>query len=155
MTPPASRPQFQDLLASRIVVFDGAMGTMLYSAGIPFSECFDLLNLHEPDLVRGIHAAYVAAGAQVLETNTFGANRYRLGEHHLEHQVAEVNAAGVRLAREAGGDAILVGGSIGPLGKHLAPIGNLPLEEAAAAYRVAALDKSAIKAMVMFEGATG
>ena len=90
---------FSHLLESRIVVFDGAMGTMLYSKGISFDQCFDALNLTRPGLVRDIHDAYMAAGSQILETNTFGANRFRLAE---PDHVKDVNRAGVRLAQRGG-----------------------------------------------------
>jgi homocysteine S-methyltransferase len=135
MSAPTSKLRLDSLLRSQIVVFDGGMGTSLYAKGIPFSQCFDVLNLSQPDLVRDIHRAYIEAGAEILETNTFGANRYRLGEVDHEKDVAAVNAAGVRLAREAAGDRALVAGSIGPLGKHLAPIGALKAEDAFDAYR--------------------
>jgi methionine synthase / methylenetetrahydrofolate reductase (NADH) len=131
----AARPSIASLLSRQVVVFDGGMGTSLYARGIPYSECFDGLNLLRPEVVRDIHAGYVEAGAQVLETNTFGANRYRLAEHNLHSQLRAINAAGVRLAREAADDRALVAGSIGPLGKHLVPIGNLDPAEAANAYR--------------------
>jgi homocysteine S-methyltransferase len=137
MTTPTrvSSTPFLDRLRSGVVVFDGGMGTTLYAKGVPYSQCFDLLNLTRPDLVREIHRAYVEAGAQVLETNTFGANRFRLAENGHGDKVQAINEAGARLARAAAGDRALVAGSIGPLGKHLAPIGHLPPEEAAAAYR--------------------
>ncbi len=131
----ASLPSFSELLRHRVVVFDGAMGTMLYAAGIPYSQCFDALNLGQPSLVRGIHRAYVDAGALVLETNTFGANRFRLLDSNHADQVRAINHAGVRLAKEAAGGRALVAGSMGPLGRHLAPIGNLSPAEAAEAYR--------------------
>jgi homocysteine S-methyltransferase len=124
-----------ELLTRQVVVFDGGMGTTLYSRGIPYSQCFDALNLSHPDLLREIHADYVAAGARILETNTFGANRFRLSEHNLETRLAEINAAGVRLAREAAGEGVFVAGSMGPLGKHLVPVGNLDVGLAARAYR--------------------
>jgi methionine synthase / methylenetetrahydrofolate reductase (NADH) len=135
MNTPAVRPSIQSLLAHQIVVFDGGMGTTLYAHGIPYSQCFDELNLVRPEVVLEIHAGYVEAGAQVLETNTFGANRYRLAEHNLDQQLVAINQAGVMLARQAAGDRALVAGSIGPLGKHLVPIGNLEPADAALAYR--------------------
>jgi methionine synthase I (cobalamin-dependent)/5,10-methylenetetrahydrofolate reductase len=128
-------PPIQELLRTRIVVFDGAMGTGLYARGIDFSHCFDALNLTQPDIVRSIHRSYVEAGAQVIETNTFGANRVRLAETDHAEQVREINTAGVRLAREVAGEGVLVAGSVGPLGKHLAPIGKVSPEEAHQAYR--------------------
>jgi len=129
------RPTIEALLSRQIVVFDGGMGTTLYAHGIPYSQCFDELNLVRPEVVLEIHAGYVEAGAQVLETNTFGANRYRLAEHNLDQQLVAINQAGAMLARQAAGDRALVAGSIGPLGKHLVPIGNLEPAEAAVAYR--------------------
>jgi methionine synthase / methylenetetrahydrofolate reductase (NADH) len=135
MNSPATRPSIASLLSRQIVVFDGGMGTCLYARGIPYSQCFDELNLVRPEVVLEIHAEYVNAGAQVLETNTFGANRYRLAEHNLDEQLTAINQAGVFLARQAAGDRALVAGSIGPLGKHLVPIGNLEPSGAARAYR--------------------
>ena len=130
-----TRPTIASLLSHQIVVFDGGMGTNLYAHGIPYSQCFDELNLVRPEVVLEIHARYVEAGAQVLETNTFGANRYRLAEHNLDQQLVAINQAGVFLTRQAAGDRALVAGSIGPLGKHLIPIGNLEPADAALAYR--------------------
>jgi homocysteine S-methyltransferase len=123
------------LLRERVVVFDGAMGTMLYARGIPYSHCFDALNLTHPELVAEIHHRYVAAGAGVLETNTFGANRLRLEMSDHEGDVRRINLEGARLAREAAGETVLVAGSMGPLGKHLSPMGKLDPERAASAYR--------------------
>src|SRR5213083_1393122 len=88
----------------RIVVFDGAMGTMLYSKGVFINQCYDELSLRAPDLVRDIHKQYVDAGAQVLETNSFGANRLKLTQYGLETQVREINRAAATIAREAAGD---------------------------------------------------
>ena len=131
----SSHRPFFDLLRSGVVVFDGAMGTMIYAAGVPYSQCFDALNVTRPDLIRGIHEAYVKAGAQIIETNTFGANRFRLGGIDREQYVRAYNEAGVRLARESAAGKALVAGSMGPLGKHLEPIGQISPAEAAAAYR--------------------
>jgi homocysteine S-methyltransferase len=116
-------------LAERPLVADGAMGTMLYTRGVPFDHCFEAQNLHRPDLVRGVHVAYLEAGAELLETNTFGANAFKLGAHGLDGEVEAINATGVRLAREAievAGRPGWVAGSIGPLGRQMAPIGSLP-----------------------------
>jgi methionine synthase I (cobalamin-dependent) len=99
---------------------DGAMGTMLYARGVPLDACFDVLNLHDPKTVQSIHREYVAAGADLIETNTFGANRFKLAVHGLDGRVREINRAGARLARdvrETMGKDVLVLGSIGPLGK--------------------------------------
>jgi homocysteine S-methyltransferase len=126
---------FLDRLAEGVVVCDGAMGTMLYAKGVFLNRCFDELNLSMPDLVRSVHADYVEAGAEIIETNTFGAQRLKLGPHGLEAQVRKINAEGARLAREATEGRSLVAGALGPIGKPLAPIGNIPFAEAQAAYR--------------------
>jgi methionine synthase I (cobalamin-dependent)/5,10-methylenetetrahydrofolate reductase len=133
-----SGPPANSLLArlqDGVVVADGAMGTMLYARGVFVNRSFDELNLSNPQLVRAVHADYVDAGAELLETNTFGAHRYRLATHGLEAQVTAINREGAKLAREAAGDRALVAGSIGPIGKPLAPIGHISFEEAVAAYR--------------------
>jgi homocysteine S-methyltransferase len=125
-------------LAERPLLADGAMGTMLYARGVPLDACFDVLNLHDRKTVQGIHAEYLAAGADCLETNTFGANRFKLGPHGLEGRVREINREGARLARdmrETMGRDVLVLGSIGPLGKYLAPLGTVTADEALAAFR--------------------
>ncbi len=126
------------LAEGKPVLVDGAMGTMIHARGIPFDACFDQLNLTQPDLIADIHRAYLEAGARILETNTFGANRYKLAQHGLEDRVAEINAAAVALARrviqESGREA-LVAGSMGPLGVRLAPFGRVRPEEAFRAFR--------------------
>ncbi len=133
--------QFADIFLSRPVLADGAMGTVLYARGIFINRCYDELNLSDPSLILSIHEEYLQAGAEILETNTFGANRFRLARHGLAGKVAEINAAGVRLARQAvehlkekqAGEA-WVGGSIGPLGIRLEPLGKTGLDEARAAF---------------------
>lgn len=107
---------FLERLDQGVLVADGAMGTQIYERGVFVNRCFDELCLSSPDMIREIHAAYVAAGAELLETNTFGANRARLLGHGLEDRVAEINRAGARLAREAAGERAWVGGSMGPIG---------------------------------------
>jgi len=117
---------------------DGAMGTLLYARGVSLDACFDVLNLNNPHVVQSIHADYIAAGADCVETNTFGANRFKLAVHGLEHQVREINRRGVALARdvrESSGRDVFVLGSIGPLGKYLAPLGTVTPDEARAAFR--------------------
>lgn len=115
---------------SAVVVFDGAMGTMIYGRGVFINQCYDQLNLRSPDLIRSIHEAYVKAGAEVLETNTFGANRVKLAQHGLGDQVRAINLAAARLARSAAGDKALVAGAVGPLGVRLEPYGPTSREEA-------------------------
>jgi len=132
---PAAVKPFLDRLAEGTVVFDGAMGTMLYARGVFLNRCFDELNLSSPGLVRQVHAEYLEAGAEVLETNTFGAHRFKLGPHGLEAQVRRINREGARIAREAAAGRALVAGAIGPLGKPLAPIGHVRHEEAEDAYK--------------------
>ena len=126
---------FLDRLAAGTVVFDGAMGTMLYARGVFLNRCFDELNLSNPGLVRQVHDEYLEAGADVIETNTFGAHRFKLGPHGLEAQVRKINREGARIAREAAKGRALVAGAIGPIGKPLAPIGHIRLDEAQEAYR--------------------
>src|SRR5499426_1858635 len=107
-------------LAASPLLCDGAMGTLLYSRGVSLDACFDVLNLNNPRLVQSIHADYIAAGADCIETNTFGANRFKLAVHGLERQVREINRHGAALARdvrESSGRDVFVLGSIGPLGK--------------------------------------
>jgi homocysteine S-methyltransferase len=103
-------------LRDGVLVADGAMGTQIYERGVFINRCFDELSLSAPAMIRDIHASYVAAGAELLETNTFGANRARLLGHGLEHRVAEINRAAVQLAREAADGRVWVGGSMGPIG---------------------------------------
>jgi methionine synthase I (cobalamin-dependent)/5,10-methylenetetrahydrofolate reductase len=133
--------QFADIFSNRPVLADGAMGTVLYARGIFINRCYDELNLSDPNLILSIHEEYLQAGAEILETNTFGANRFRLTRHGLASKVAEINAAGVKLARQAvdhlqekqAGTAY-VAGSIGPLGVRLEPLGKTGLDEARAAF---------------------
>ena len=127
--------EFRNRLASKIVIADGAMGTMLYAKGIFINRCFDELNLSSPQLVRDIHNEYVKAGAEVLETNTFGSNRVRLGGFGLAEKLVAINEAGVRLAREAAGTHAFVAGAIGPLGALIEPLGPMSFEEARDVFR--------------------
>lgn len=132
----AKRPSILDLIARGVVLGDGAMGTMLYSRGVFVNRCFDELNLSAPQLVSQVHDEYVEAGAQFIETNTYGAHRFKLGPHGLDSQVGKINREGARIAREAAdrGRDVLVAGSMGPLGKPLEPIGQISLADAVAAY---------------------
>ena len=123
------------LLEKRVLICDGAMGTMLYTKGIFISRCFDELNISNPQLVREVHADYVAAGADILETNTFGANRTKLMTHGLAEQTREINLQGVRIAREVAGPDVFVAGAIGPLGIRIEPWGKMAIEEAQEIFR--------------------
>ncbi len=129
------RPSFLDTLDDRVLVCDGAMGTMLYARGIFLNRCFDELNLTQPDLVAEVHREYVRAGADVLETNTFGANRFKLANFGLSDKVHAINVQGARIARHAARDAAWVAGSIGPLGVRIEPWGRTGTDEAEAAFR--------------------
>jgi methionine synthase I (cobalamin-dependent)/5,10-methylenetetrahydrofolate reductase len=113
-----------------VVVVDGAMGTQLYAKGVFINQCYDELNLRAPDLVREVHRSYVEAGAEIIETNTFGASRTKLTPYGLETQTREINRAAAALAREEAGDNVLVAGAVGPLGVRLEPYGPTSLEEA-------------------------
>jgi len=117
-------------LSGRIFVADGAMGTMLYSRGVFINRCFDELNLTAPAMIAEIHREYAAVGAEILGTNTFGANRSRLMGFGLADKTIAINQAGVRLAREAASEEAYVAGSMGPLGLHLEPLGTMTLGEA-------------------------
>jgi len=118
----------------RIVVFDGAMGTMLYARGVFINVCYDELNVRAPDMVRDVHDEYVKAGAEVLETNSFGANRTKLSPYGLETQVRDLNLAAARLARSSAGDTRLVAGAVGPLGVRMEPYGPTARAEARALF---------------------
>lgn len=126
---------FLDRVSRGPILADGGMGTMLYNRGISFDHCFDALNLTHREIVLGIHQDYIRAGAQLIETNTFGGNRIRLSHHGMEDRVRDVNYHGARIAREARdimGADVLIAGSIGPLGKNLTPIGAITPEQARA-----------------------
>ena len=111
---------------------------MLHGQGVGLDRCFDELNLTHPAIVAGVHRDYIDAGAQIIETNTFGGNRLKLSEHGLGDKVAEINQAGVELARrvvQASFQPVLVAGSVGPLGRQLAPLGRIKPDAARAAFR--------------------
>src|SRR5438128_2406797 len=126
--------RFLEESKQRVYVCDGAMGTMLYSKGIALNRCFEELNLSMPSLIKEVHEAYVRAGAEILETNTFGANALRLNPPGLAEKCREINLAGVRLARQCAGDLALVAGAVGPLGVRLEPLGPCPAEQARQAF---------------------
>ena len=133
---------FLTAISSRILLGDGAMGTMLYSQGIYLNRCYDALNLDQGSLVEEIHREYLAAGSEIIETNTFGANRLRLKAHGLEDQVISINRAGVEIAKKAIAQfsqkslkTAWIAGSIGPLGVNSEPFGILSHHEARAIFR--------------------
>ena len=113
-----------------IHIFDGAMGTMLQAGGLKPGGCPELMNIEHPEVVRDIHRAYIEAGATIIETNTFGASRLKLDHYGLENCVQELNAAAVRIAREAAKGQVKIAGSMGPTGRFISPLGDLDFEEA-------------------------
>ncbi|MEZ4589994.1 MAG: bifunctional homocysteine S-methyltransferase/methylenetetrahydrofolate reductase [Chloroflexota bacterium] len=132
------RQTFLSRLRERPFLFDGAMGTLLHSRGVPMDTSFDGINLTQPAVVADIHRAYIEAGSDIIETNSFGANRYKLAEYGLQNQVQQINAAAVNIARRVIGSAfreVWLAGSVGPLGVRLAPLGRVTLAEAADAFR--------------------
>jgi methionine synthase I (cobalamin-dependent)/5,10-methylenetetrahydrofolate reductase len=127
---------FLDRLAqNEVIVFDGGVGTYLYEKGIYVNTCFDELNLTNPDIVTEVHREYLNAGADVLETNTFGANKFKLAPHGLEKKVHEINLKGAQLARGVAKETALVAGSVGPLGVQIEPLGKLSFDEARDAFK--------------------
>lgn len=125
----------QAIADEHVYLFDGAMGTMLYSKGVFINRCYDELNLRGSDVVLEVHKAYVKAGAEILETNTYGANRLKLSGYGLAEELREINMAAVEVARRAAGDAVYVAGALGPLGIRIEPYGPTSVEEARAVFR--------------------
>ena len=130
-----------ELFQTRSVLCDGAMGTMLYERGVFIHRCYDELNLSQPDLIRAIHEEYLQAGAEIVETNTFGGNRFRLQRHGLQDKVHDVNVAGAKIARQAADQVrdkqateAYVAGSVGPIGVQIEPLGKVSFEEARTAF---------------------
>ncbi|MEE8417929.1 MAG: homocysteine S-methyltransferase family protein, partial [candidate division Zixibacteria bacterium] len=120
-----------------VLVCDGAMGTYLNQKGVSYDRCLDELCISRPALVEEVHREFINAGAEIIETNTFGSNRFRLASHGLEHLTRDINLKGAKIAREAreiSGIDILVAGSIGPLGKPIEPLGKIKVEEAREAF---------------------
>jgi methionine synthase / methylenetetrahydrofolate reductase(NADPH) len=141
-------------LTAHTLLTDGAMGTMLHTHGIGFDKCFDELNLTNPGAVAEIHRAYIEAGAQLIITNTFGANRFKLGKHGLQDQVAEINRAAVDLAKRvvaASFKQVLIAGDVGPLGVRIAPYGRVKPESAREAFseQIRVLAESGVDLIVM------
>jgi len=134
------------------ILCDGAMGTLLYAKGIFINRSYDELNLSQPDLIRSVHQDYLHSGAEIIETNTFGANSFRLGRHSLADKVREVNLAGAQLAHEAAKSFdVWVAGSVGPLGIRIEPLGKTSFEEARAAFReqIAALTEGGVNLLIL------
>jgi len=130
-----TKKEFTERLKDSVMLFDGAIGTMLYSRGIYINRCYDELNISRRDLVKEIHAAYADAGADCIETNTFGANRFKLAAHGFREKLHDINIEGVRLAREIAGKNTLVAGSIGPLGVRIEPWGPISKHDAMTAFK--------------------
>lgn len=127
---------FREMLGSDgVFVFDGAVGTRLYDKGIYINRSYDELNVAAPELVREVHEEYVRAGADIIETNSFGATRHKLQSYGLESRIREINVAAARLAREAADDRALVAGAIGPLGLRIEPYGPTSFDEAREMFR--------------------
>src|SRR5437763_11974102 len=143
---------FLTRLQKSAVLCDGAMGTLRYSKGVFINRCYDELNLSQPDLIRGVHREYLQAGAEIIETNTFGGNSFRLARHSMADRVHEVNLAGARIAKEAAKSFDgWVGGSIGPLGIRIEPLGKTSFEEARAAFReqISALLEGGVDVLIL------
>jgi homocysteine S-methyltransferase len=132
-----SKPAFLQLLNETTLLADGAMGTMLNARGVSFEKCFDELNLTNPAVVAEVHREYIEAGSQIILTNTFSANRYKLEKFGLQNQVAAINTAGVELAKRVAAASfkdVFIAGDVGPLGVRLAPFGRVQAEDARAAF---------------------
>src|SRR5918997_1400161 len=143
---------FRDILESdHITVFDGAMGTMLYTKGIYINRSYDELNLTAPDLVREVHEEYVRAGAEVIETNTFGATAHKLQQYGLEGSLRLINIAAARIAREAACGRCYVAGAVGPLGLRIEPYGPTSFDEAKEMFKgqIAALLEGGVDLFVL------
>jgi methionine synthase I (cobalamin-dependent)/5,10-methylenetetrahydrofolate reductase len=127
---------FLDRLKRSPVLCDGATGTLLYAKGIFINRCYDELNRSQPDLIRDLHHEYMQAGAEIIETNTFGGNSFRLARHGMESRVSEINLTGARIAKDAAKSFdVWVAGSVGPLGVRIEPLGKTSFDEARAAFR--------------------
>lgn len=130
-----SKQFFLDRIKNSVILFDGGLGTELYNRGIFINRCFDEVNLSNPTLVKQIHEEYIKAGADAIETNTFGANRFKLSKHHLEDKVYQINFEGAKIARDVAKDKFWVAGAIGPLGIKIEPLGKTSIEEAKDAFK--------------------
>lgn len=139
------------LQGDSIVVGDGAMGTMLHSMGVSLSQSFDEFNISRSEMVSDVHRAYVDAGANLIETNTFGANRLKLDSYGLGSRTRDINLAGARLARECAGTRALIAGSVGPTGKLLHPLGQMTFDEVYEAFKeqISALCEGGVDLMII------
>ena len=132
------KKRFLESLETKPIVSDGAMGTMLYQAGFEYNQSFDILNLTEKDIIQNIHLEYIKSGSRLIETNSFGANFFRLAKFGHQDKVREINIRSVKIAREAreiSGEDVWVAGAVGPLGKPIEPFGNINLQEAESAFK--------------------
>jgi homocysteine S-methyltransferase len=125
----------QAIADEHVYLFDGAMGTMLYAKGVFINKCYDELNLRNPEIVLDVHRQYVKAGAEILETNTYGANRVKLQGFGIEDELRDINMRAAEIARKAAGDSVYVAGAIGPLGIRIEPYGPTALDEAREIFR--------------------
>jgi len=146
------RIPFREKIAKGVTIFDGAIGTRIYEQGVFINTCYDELNVMKPEMVRSIHSGYIESGAEVIETNTFGANRLKLRAYGLGEQAVRINERGVEIARDVAGDDIYVAGSIGPLGTYIEPVGKLSAAEAVDVYteQIEALARSGVD-LIIFE----
>src|ERR1044071_9369632 len=143
---------FRNLLErDDVTVFDGAMGTMLYNKGFYINRSYDEMNLTNADLVREVHEEYMRAGADIIETNTFGATAHKLQQYGLEGSLRLINIAAARIAREAAGDRVFVAGAVGPLGLRIEPYGPTSFDEAKDMFKeqVAALLEGGVDLFVL------
>ena len=140
----------QAIADEHVYLFDGAMGTMLYSKGVFINKCYDELNVRNPEIVLEVHKQYVKAGAEILETNTYGANRVKLRGFGIEDELRDINMRAAEIARKAAGDRIYVAGAIGPLGIRIEPYGPTALDEAREFFReqAAALNEAGVDLFV-------
>ncbi len=139
--------KFRKLLESNdIIVFDGGMGTSLFDSGVFINRCFDELNIIDPKMVKAVHKGFVEAGAMVIETNTFGANRYKLSSFGLAAKTADINIKGAALAKESASNKALVAGAVGPLGVRIEPLGPTLAKDALSAFaeQIEALAKGGV-----------
>jgi methionine synthase I (cobalamin-dependent)/5,10-methylenetetrahydrofolate reductase len=142
------------LTSGKPLLSDGAMGTMLHQQGVKFTGSFDLLNLTKPDIVAGVHLAYISAGSQIIQTNTFGANRFKLAQHGMDGQLKQISIAGVELAKRAVnslGKSVFIAGDVGPLGVRIAPFGRVQLDEASSAFseQITVLAKAGVDLIII------